>query len=121
MRVMRLTSLVVFVAAVFLTFVGSNQLITNTTKNEPARPAESAANISIEPNSNITADNAPEMPTESAAAPGKSAKPKRRSARRNGPEYNVWQDHNGGKWVMESKWDGEKWVTKRVYYPSNKE
>lgn len=118
---MRLTGLVVFVAAVFLTFVGSNQLITDNTNDETTRPPEPAANIAVEPDINITPEIAPEAPAESAAAPGKSAKPKPRSARRSGPEYNVWQDHKGGKWVMETKWDGSKWMTKRVYYPSNKE
>jgi hypothetical protein len=121
MRVIRLTGLVVFVAAVFLTFAGSNQLITDNSNDEMVRPGEAVVNTSAEPATNVTGETSAETPAVSSSEAGRISKSKPRTNRKNGSDYGVWQDHKGGKWVVETRWDGEKWVSKRVYHPSNKE
>lgn len=129
MRIMRVTGLVVFVAAVFLTFVGSNQLISEKSNGEAQNQTESAVITGTD--ASIPSDNTTQNPgaedraesdaAETAAIGKQGARSKSRSSRRNSSQFGVWENHNGGKWVVETKWDGEKWVTKRVYYPSNKQ
>ena len=129
MRIMRVTGLVVFVAAVFLTFVGSNQLISEKSNGEAQNQMESA--VVMGTNATIPGDNTAQNPgaedsaesgaAEAATSGKQGARSKSRSSRRNSSQFGVWENHNGGKWVVETKWDGEKWVTKRVYYPSNKQ
>jgi hypothetical protein len=122
---MRLTGLVVFVAAVFLTFAGSNQLLTDRANDGAPQSSKSAyssdvANVpSVDTEAAAPASEALETTAEATTSPGKPFRPKPKAAKRNGSEFGVWQNHQGGKWVVETKWDGEKWVTKRVYYPAN--
>jgi len=128
MKILRLTGLVVFVGAVFLTFVGTNQLISHRTKDESeALKSSDPDEVSDTTDAaNAFAANADigiveESTDEPAPGLGRTPRAKLKGSRRNGSEYGVWRDYKGGKWVVETKWDGEKWATKRVYYPANKE
>ena len=128
MRTLRLTGLIVFFAAVFLTFVGSNQLISDRTLDEEGPAKEMTVGEPINAavptdgtaqSTAIAVNNTLETAAEATGRSGKGAKSKSRSFRSSSAESAVWRDHKGGKWVVETNWDGEKWVTKRVYYPNN--
>lgn len=127
MRTLRLTGLIVFFAAVFLTFVGSNQLISDRTLDKEGTAKDMTVGDPINaavptdgtaPNTGIAVNDTLETAAEATSTAGKGTKSKSKSFRNSTAESAVWRDHKGGKWVVVTSWDGEKWVTKRVYYPN---
>jgi hypothetical protein len=122
MKTKGLSSLFVFFAVVFFSYVGAHAQVPDKVKDA----ADKAKDVTVDTTKKTgvvvtdTLDKAADKTKDAAKATKRTSKNFGKHA------VNVTEDvageaYEGGKWFVVTTWDGTKWVSKRVMYPNKKQ
>ena len=122
MKTKGLSSLFVFFAVVFFSYVGAKAQIPDKVKDA----ADKAKDVTVDTTkkTGVVVTDALDKAADKTKDAAKATKKSSKSFGKQSVEITeqvAGEAYEGGKWLVVTTWDGTKWVSKRVMYPNKKQ